>query len=57
MVALYYGYISQGDDALGRVLSYLEQTGQPDRTIVLFTADHGDMAGNRHKDRQALRYV
>ena len=57
MVALYYGYISQVDDAVGRVLSYLEQTRQLDRTIVLFTADHGDMAGNRHMiDKHYVMY-
>ena len=48
MAALYYGYISQVDDAIGRVLSYLEQSGKLSDTIIIFTSDHGDMAGERH---------
>ncbi len=44
-VARYYGMISQLDDAIGRIMSTLEQTGQKDDTIVVFTSDHGDLCG------------
>lgn len=33
------------DQQIGRVLKALEQSGQADNTIILFTADHGDMMG------------
>ena len=33
------------DEQVGRVLDALEQSGRADNTIVIFTADHGDMAG------------
>ena len=46
-VALYYGCISQVDDAVGRVLDKLEQSGQAENTLVIFTSDHGDMCGSR----------
>lgn len=46
-VKLYYGYISQVDDAIERVLQHLKDVGQLDNTIIIYTADHGDMCGNR----------
>lgn len=33
------------DDSLGRVLAALEKTGQLDRTVVVFTSDHGYFYG------------
>jgi len=41
----YYGYISYLDRQLERVLEALEANDQENNTIVLFTSDHGDMAG------------
>lgn len=46
IVARYYAVISQLDDAIGRVLETLEQLGMGDDTLVIFTADHGDMCGS-----------
>ncbi|SEM89747.1 sulfatase-like hydrolase/transferase [Paenibacillus sp. OV219] len=46
IVARYYGIISQLDDAIGRVLAALARLGQADNTIIVFTADHGDMCGS-----------
>ena len=43
----YYGMISYIDDKVGRLLSALGQTGLADNTIVVFTADHGEMMGER----------
>lgn len=42
---VYYGSVRYIDDQVGRVLRALEESGQADRTIVVFTSDHGDMAG------------
>ena len=42
----YLGIISQIDDAIGRVLRALEESGQADNTIVVYTSDHGDAAGS-----------
>jgi choline-sulfatase len=44
----YYGAVSYVDEQLGRLLRVLEQTGQRDNTIVVFTSDHGDMLGERN---------
>ena len=42
----YYGHISAVDIEFGRLLRKLEETGQADNTIVVYTSDHGDMMGS-----------
>jgi arylsulfatase A-like enzyme len=42
----YYSMIELLDDEVGRVLDCLEQKGQLDNTLVIFTSDHGDMMGD-----------
>lgn len=42
---LYYAATVLVDDQIGRILDALEATGRAEDTIVVFTADHGDMAG------------
>ena len=56
-VALYYGIISQYDDAIGRILDNLESTGQLENTIIVYTCDHGDLCGS-HKmiDKHYVMY-
>ncbi|HBQ63791.1 MAG TPA: sulfatase [Clostridiales bacterium] len=53
----YFGMVSQVDDAIGKVLDVLKQTGQEEDTLVLFTSDHGDMAGgHRMMDKHYIMY-
>ena len=42
---LYFGEISHLDAAFGRMLSAIEQLGLMEDTLVVFTSDHGEMAG------------
>lgn len=42
---VYYACIRLLDDQVGRVLDALEASGRKDDTVVVFTSDHGDMAG------------
>ena len=44
--ALYYAMIAQIDDQFARLLNALEQSGQRDRTVVIFTSDHGEALGD-----------
>lgn len=41
----YYGCVSMVDDAAGKVLNKIEQLGKRESTIVIYTSDHGDFAG------------
>ena len=43
----YYGMISYLDTKVGQLLDVLEKTGVLDNTAIVFTADHGDMLGER----------
>ena len=42
----YYGLISFLDEMIGRVLRHLDGPGLIDNTLILFTADHGDLIGD-----------
>ncbi len=56
-VALYYGVISQYDDAIGRIVAHLKQTGQYENTVIVYTSDHGDMCGShRMLDKHYIMY-
>lgn len=44
--ANYYGLVSMVDRAYARILRALEESGQADNTIVVYTSDHGDMCGD-----------
>ncbi|BBH20548.1 sulfatase [Paenibacillus baekrokdamisoli] len=57
IVARYYGIISQLDDAIGKVLTKLDAMEASENTIVIFTADHGDMCGShRMMDKHYILY-
>ena len=43
----YYGMVSYIDHKIGLLLDALEQTGAADNTVIVFTADHGEMLGER----------
>ncbi|MCJ1278742.1 hypothetical protein MMC21_006559 [Puttea exsequens] len=43
----YYGAVSYVDDNVGKLLRTLEDCGMDEDTIVIFSADHGDMLGER----------
>jgi choline-sulfatase len=43
----YYAAISYMDERVGEVLQVLEDTGMANDTVVVFTADHGEMLGER----------
>ena len=47
-MALYYGMISMMDKYIGKILDHLEQSGQLDNTIIVFTTDHGHHIGTHH---------
>jgi arylsulfatase A-like enzyme len=44
--ATYWGNMAEVDHQLGRLLDHLDAAGQLDRTLVVFTSDHGDQMGD-----------
>jgi arylsulfatase A-like enzyme len=45
-IAGYYGLCSSLDEELSRILKFLDDEGLASNTLVVFTADHGDMLGS-----------
>ena len=43
----YFGLVTYVDQKVGELLAALDETGQRGHTIVIFTADHGDMLGEK----------
>ena len=44
--ARYYAMIAQIDDQFARILQTLDETGQRDNTVIIFTSDHGEALGD-----------
>jgi len=47
-MAFYYATLSQIDHHVGRMVALLKQKGLYDRTLIVFTADHGEYMGFHH---------
>ncbi|MGO1121039.1 sulfatase-like hydrolase/transferase [Rhodovibrionaceae bacterium A322] len=45
--AAYYGLCTFVDSCIGKILQTLEESGQRDDTLIIFTADHGEMLGHK----------
>lgn len=54
---LYWSAISAVDEQLGRLISALTDTGRRDDTIVVVTADHGDMLGSHGRRAKQVPYA
>jgi arylsulfatase A-like enzyme len=49
MTAAYYAKVTMVDDNVGRLLDKLRELGQADNTLIIFTADHGNMLGDLNR--------
>ncbi len=56
MSAIYYGSVAHVDNQVGRLLGELDKLGMAGNTLVLFTADHGNMLGDRGRWFKAVQY-
>ena len=54
--AAYLAMIELADAQIGRVLDALDEFGQRDNTVVVFTSDHGDMQGDHGLLRKGCRF-
>ena len=56
MIANYYGNVTHIDGAIGGILKTLEELGLADDTIVVHTADHGEMLGAHAMGQKEAMY-
>jgi choline-sulfatase/uncharacterized sulfatase len=55
-LARYYALITHIDQQIGRIIDHLKETGELDNTIIVFTADHGDFAGEYSRMAKGWSY-
>jgi arylsulfatase A-like enzyme len=51
-LAGYYGLCESLDHEMGRLMAFLDENGLASNTLVIFTADHGELAGSHGKYRK-----
>ena len=44
--AVYFGLMTRVDDAMGELVAFLRRTGLIERTLIIFTSDHGEEIGD-----------
>lgn len=54
VIPAYMGLIKQCDDQLGRLFTYLEESGRMDDTMIVVTSDHGDYLGDHWMGEKCL---
>ena len=54
--ARYWGNVTLVDRSVGIILNALEESGQAGNTIVVFTSDHGEMAGDHGMRGKTVMY-
>ena len=53
---VYYRLVEKVDAQIGKILDALRETGQEENTLVVFTSDHGDMAGAHELNQKHSLY-
>ena len=55
-MAGYFGMVRLIDDNVGKIISYLKERRLAEKTIVVFTTDHGDLYGEHARHNKRLPY-
>lgn len=56
MRSVYYGMVTEVDTWVGRILDRVQELGIADRTLVVFTSDHGEMLGDHGMHSKNIFY-
>lgn len=56
MLAAYYAKVTMVDDNVGRLLAQLSELGLAENTLIVFTADHGNMLGDLNRWFKGVMY-
>ncbi len=54
--SMYYGMVRCIDDNIGRLVNQLRDDGILEKTIIVFTSDHGDLRGEHHRQNKNVPY-
>ena len=54
VIPAYMGLIKQCDDQMGRLFTFLEDSGRMDDTMIVITSDHGDYLGDHWMGEKSL---
>ena len=54
--ARYYALITHIDDKVGQLLDVLDETGQRENTLIIFTSDHGELLGDHGRIHKGCRF-
>lgn len=52
----YYRLIERADEFVGKVVNAVYESGQEEKTVIVFLADHGDCAGSHHWNQKTVFY-
>lgn len=52
----YFGMVKHIDDNVGKILAFLDENNLTDNTIIVFTADHGDLFFEHNRRNKGLPY-
>ncbi|MFK7768104.1 MAG: sulfatase [Mariniblastus sp.] len=52
----YYGMVKCIDDNVGRLMEKLKSENLMDKTMIVFTSDHGDLRGEHHRQNKGVPY-
>ncbi|MDG2122896.1 MAG: sulfatase-like hydrolase/transferase, partial [Verrucomicrobiales bacterium] len=52
----YLGMVKCIDDNVGEILAKLRESGQLERTVIVFTSDHGDLRGEHGRQNKGVPY-
>ena len=55
-MARYFGMVKCIDDNVGKILKAVKAAGVLDRTIIIFTSDHGDLCGEHGRHNKGVPY-
>jgi arylsulfatase A-like enzyme len=56
MMAVYYGLVTEVDDAIGQIIQKLKEIGEYDNTLIIYTSDHGEMLGSHGRNGKVNFY-
>lgn len=55
-ISQYFGMVKCIDDNIGKIIHFLQMEGLSENTLIIFTADHGDLLGEHGRDNKSVPF-